>query len=271
MTNTAQLRKVAEGRQAEMFALEDGKIVRLGRGDDADRQVTWQEFTLRLASAGSVRVPRVYGRTELMGRPGLIMERIEGDDLLTVIGKKPWMVWKVARICAQTHARMHESVAPAETTPLKVSIRSLLDRPDAIPPDIRDFALAELHALPDGDRLCHGDFHAGNILMAGDEPVVIDWPNVTRGDPTADAARTWMIHKFGALPPGAGPVLQLMAKVGRSLLLSTYLREYSRQRPLDMSLMRRWAVVRAADRLAEGLPEERGALHAFIRREMAKR
>ena len=57
-------------------------------------------------------------------------------------------------------------------------------------------------SLPDGDRLSHGDFHPANILMDGDEPVIIDWSNVTRGDPAADVARTLVILESGEPPPG---------------------------------------------------------------------
>ncbi|WP_308495210.1 hypothetical protein [Micromonospora purpureochromogenes] len=32
-----------------------------------------------------------------------------------------------------------------------------------------------LDGLPDGDRLCHDDFHPGNVLLAVDWTAVIDW------------------------------------------------------------------------------------------------
>lgn len=264
-----QLRKIAEGREAEMFEWEDGKILRLGRGENAEAQVNWQELTLRQAESCGIRVPKVYGRMEVMGRPGLIMERVPGVDLLTVVGQKPWKVLQVAGICARVHARMHEAVASLETEPLKVRIERLVKASDRVPDDVREFVLAELEELPDGDRLLHGDFHAANIMMDGEESVVIDWPAIARGDPDGDVARTWMMHQFGALPPGTSVVLKAMAAVGRRLLLDSYIRAYRRERPLDMRLVKRWAVVRAGDRLAEEIEEERPALLEFLRKEMA--
>lgn len=271
MATTAQLRKIAEGREAEMFEWEDGKILRLARAHNAAMSVDWQKLTLERAAACGIRVPHVYERIEVMGRPGLIMERVPGVDLLTVVGQKPWLVLQVAGICARVHAEMHEAVAPAEIEPLKGRVRRLVEASDAVPDDVRDFVLKELPGLPDGDRLLHGDFHAANVMMEGDEPVVIDWPAVARGDPTADVARTWMMHQFGALPPGAGSVLRAMAAIGRKLLLDAYIRGYRRHRPLNTVLMRRWAVVRAGDRLAEGIEEEREGLLRFIREGIAKR
>lgn len=265
----AKLRKIAEGREAEMFDWEDGKILRLGRGEHADAQVNWQEMTLKHAAACGVRVPRLFGRAEVDGRPGLIMERVPGVDLLTLVGRKPWKVLEVAGVSSRVHAQMHECVAPPEVEPLKSRITRLVANRDLVPERVREFVLRELVELPDGDRLLHGDFHAGNIMMSGAEPVVVDWSNVTRGDPSADVARTWMMHQFGSLPPGTGMMLRVMAAVGRRLLVDSYLRAYRRERPLDMKLVRRWAFVRAGDRLAEDIAEERPALLRFLKKGMA--
>jgi uncharacterized protein (TIGR02172 family) len=267
---TTKLRKVAEGREAEMFEWGDGKIVRLGRGEDAEAQVNWQELTLRQAAACGIRVPRTYERVEVDGRPGLVMERIGGKDLLTAVGEKPWQIWSVAKICSRVHVQMHNTTAPAEVPPLKERMRMMLAS-EKVPADVREFALAELDGLPDGDRLLHGDFHAGNIMLDGEEPVVLDWSNVTRGDPMADVARTWMMHRLGSVPPGTGLVLRVLAAFGRRFLINTYVSAYGRERPLDMGLMRRWAAVRVADRLAEGIEEEREGMLRFVRGEMRKR
>ncbi|TMA37195.1 MAG: aminoglycoside phosphotransferase family protein, partial [Deltaproteobacteria bacterium] len=43
-----------------------------------------------------------------------------------------------------------------------------------------------LETLPDGDQLCHGDMHPGNIMLSRRGPMVIDWTNARRGHPAAD-------------------------------------------------------------------------------------
>jgi len=51
--------------------------------------------------------------------------------------------------------------------------------------------------MPDGDRLCHGDFHPMNIL-GEPSPVIIDWPDARRGDPAADVCRSYLLMKLHA-------------------------------------------------------------------------
>lgn len=46
------------------------------------------------------------------------------------------------------------------------------------------------------------DFHPDNVLLAARGPVIIDWPDATRGQPLADVARTSLLLRLGGLPPG---------------------------------------------------------------------
>ncbi len=262
MAQTTDLKKIAEGREAEMFAWGEGRILRLMRGSDAfwHARMETDKLVLKGARERGLRVPEVFEAMEVMGRPGLVMERIDGADLLTVIGRQPWKVWWVAGIGGRAHARMHEVVAPAEVQSTKEYVTRALTHSPHVPKVVADAALKALADLPDGDRLSHGDFHPANILMDGDEPVIIDWGNVTRGDPAADVARTLVILESGSPPPGTPLPLRLMALFGRRLLTSAYIRAYRRVAPLDMGLVRRWAAVRLADRLADSIPKERSNL-----------
>jgi aminoglycoside phosphotransferase (APT) family kinase protein len=265
-----ELRKVAEGREAEMFAWEDGAILRLMREPGAEGRNQGQAAAMEAARSRGVRVPAVLGVTTVMGRPGLIMERIDGPDLLTLVGRRPWAVFRVARVSGQVHAQLHEVRAPSLIPSEKESLKQWIAASGQLPPHLAEFALETLDGLPDGDRLCHGDFHPGNILMAGDEPVLIDWTNARRGDPMADVARTRMMLRLGEPPPGTSFALRALALVGRNLLLSQYLRSYRRLRPLDMDAVKRWEIPIAAARLSEGIEEEVPRLLAFLERAAAR-
>jgi serine/threonine protein kinase len=266
VTRTSALERVAEGREAEIYAWEPGKVLRLFR-EHRDLAAIEREVAAMEAGRASMQlVPAVFGITIVDGRPGMIMERIDGPDLLTLIGRKPWRVWEGGRINGATQARLHDAIAPAGLPTVKQRITRLVSGP-AVPPHIAGFALRHLEQLPDGDRLCHGDLHPANILLSSRGPIVIDWPNATRGDPHADLARTYLTLRIGSPPPGSPPLLIALAKVGRRILILSYLRAYRKQSPcVDMALMRRWMIVRAADRLSDGIPDERATLLGMLER-----
>jgi aminoglycoside phosphotransferase (APT) family kinase protein len=131
-------------------------------------------------------------------------------------------------------------------------------------------ALATLDGLAGGDRLCHGDYHPGNVVLARAGPVVIDWSNVTRGHPAADVARTRLMFRLGDLPPGSPPLLRALERHGRGAFVRLYLRRYGRKHPLDRALLDRWEIVRAADRFSEGIEAEYPALRALLERAAAR-
>ncbi len=263
-----RLRKIAEGREAEIYAWEDGAVLRLLRNPDGQRQVEWERTAMDAARASGVSVPAVLGVTTTLGRPGLIMERVEGSDLLTVVGKRPWEIFRVGPLAGELHARLHGVLAPDSVPPLKTVLQGRIERSGLVPVPVASYALSALQGLPDGDRLCHGDFHPGNIIANG-QPMIIDWTNVTRGDPDADLTRTNLMHRLGSLPPGSPLLLRVGALFGRSLMRVLYLRAYRHARPVDMSAATRWEVPVAAARLADNIPEERTALLKLLERRMA--
>jgi len=106
-----------------------------------------------------------------------------------------------------------------------------------------------LETLPDGDQLCHGDMHPGNIMLSRRGPMVIDWTNARRGHPAADIARSILILDFGTPLPALPAHIHALTRVGRRLFSRAYLRAYRRVRPIDEGLVARWQVVCAADRI----------------------
>jgi aminoglycoside phosphotransferase (APT) family kinase protein len=251
---------VGQGREAEILEWDDGTVLRLMRSTRDMARVRQEEVALRAAAAAGVDVPAVYGTTIVDGRPGLVMERVDGPDLVTLMGRRPWTVPHAARIVGATQARMHEVVAPPELPRLHENVRFKIGAATELPHEIADFALATLDGLADGDRLCHGDFHPGNVLLGRAGPAVIDWTNATRGDPAADLARTRLLLHTGAIPEHMPALIRRLQAFGRGTFYRRYLRAYERLRPIDTARVDRWLIVRAADRIFEGIPEERSTL-----------
>lgn len=264
-------RKIAEGREAELFEWGDGRVLRLLRDASRVEQTSREAAALSAARSRGVPVPEVYELTTVEGRPGMVMERVDGPDMLTLIGRQPWRLFWVARVGGEMQARLHGVSAPREMPSVKERARTRIRPTDRLPERQAEFALAALEGLEDGEALCHGDFHPANIIAGPDGPVLIDWTNVARGAPEADVARTLVMLRMGVVPPGTSAVVRGLALVGRRLLTNAYLRAYRRSRQIDVGLVERWMVARAAERLASEVIEgEEGPIGAFLEGAMAK-
>ena len=266
---TEELEKIAEGREAELFLLPDGRVLRLARAELplAEQAVRLESIALVAAAEAGVPVPAFFERVTRDGRPGLVIERLHGRDLLGLLGRRPWLLTSVARRTGELHAELHRTEGPAALPALSDVVRFRIERSDAVPAELREEAFRALEELPRGDRLCHGDFHPGNVIGDGDRASIVDWTNASRGEPTADVARTWVVLEVSPLPPGASRIERALTPLGRGTLLRGYMRAYARAGSLDPELLPRWIRVRAIERLVQEIPGEREAILKRLGRE----
>jgi Phosphotransferase enzyme family len=235
------LQRLAAGREAEVFAVDDARVLRLGLSSQQRAAVECEALVLAAAWAP---VPALHGKIDLDGRPGLIIERLGGGDLLTRLDRRPWSVWSVARTLGRLHAQLHAVDGPERLPQLRDRLGARLQSP-LVPSDVRDRALSRLDELATASPSSTGA--------------------TTRGDPAADVARTWLLLAAGALPDSAPALTRAFARIGRRFLLAGYLRAYQRQTPPATVAFTSWIPVVAAARLADDIQAERDTVLALAR------
>jgi aminoglycoside phosphotransferase (APT) family kinase protein len=252
--------KIAEGREAEILSWGDGRVLRLYRDPAAAAQADREMQALAAVRSVLSLVPTPYERIEWQGRPGIVMQRVEGRDALSAISRQPWRLAELSALTGRIHAELNGMVAPPALPALRAELGARIARDAAIPERLRAPTLEALAALPDGSALCHGDFQVANVLLSPSGPVVIDWGYATRGDPDGDFARSLLMTRLGSLPPGTPRLIRWGRHLGTGLFRLLYQRAYQRGRRYDPARVRRWQLVRAVERLADRIPEERGRL-----------
>ncbi len=267
--SVTQLKKIAEGREAEIFEYGDGRVLRLYRGDRSLEDTRAQAAILQSAADAGVRVPAVYGVETVDGRHGMILERIDGEDLFEIAARKPWRILSLASLTGRLQADMHGRAAPTSLVPVRDRYRQAVSHSGA-PQEFIDAAIKTLDRLPDGDRLLHGDFHPGNIMLGDQGPVIIDWTGATRGSPEADFARSILILRLGEPPQNLPLLIRFFALLARSLFMSTINRTYHRNIAVDEMLLRNWQLPTAVARIGTNIVEEREKLDEHIRKLIAR-
>ncbi|MCH7954026.1 MAG: phosphotransferase, partial [Chloroflexi bacterium] len=245
------------------------RVLRLYRGDRPLEHAQEQAAILQAAAGAGVRVPAVYGVETVDGRHGMILERIDGDDLFEIIARNPWRIFSLSSLTARLQANMHQKAAPPALSPIRERHRRAASSSGA-PQEFIAAALKSLDRLPDGDRLLHGDFHPGNIMLGDQGPVIIDWTNAMRGSPEADFARSMLILRLGAPPSNLPLLIRIFALFARSLMIRTYNRTYRKNLAVDETLFRAWQLPTAVARIGDNITEERHKLHEHIRELIAR-
>jgi len=233
---------IAAGKEAELFLFGTG-VLKLTRRP-GDRGPAEREAANLAAVAPLGLAPAPGSIVEIDGRWGLVMERIAAPTLGAALADPAAWPGLVAEMVA-LHRRLH-AASGAGLPPLKPRLAGRLAGAPGLAPHQREALAARLAALPEGDGICHGDFHPLNILGRGAAARVVDWLDATQGAPAADVCRTYVLAH--AVAPA---------------LAGLYASAYAAASGLAAADIFAWLPVVAAARLTENVPAERPALHAM--------
>lgn len=250
---TSELTKpIARGRTAEIFTWQEGWIVKLFYPWVDAETIEYEAQIAALVQCCDLPVPAVGEIVRLNGRIGLLYQRIEGLPMWPDgLRSAPWRIIRYARRMAELHVQIHHRSFASSFPLQRQRLMNKIHQAEGLPESLRAKVLAALQYLPDGDRLCHGDFHPANILVSGRGELIIDWIDATLGNPLADVARTGVL----LLGAAACQIHGAFQKVLVRMFHSTYLRNYFSLRPGGEEEYARWLPVVAAARLSENIPE----------------
>lgn len=252
---------LAEGRTAEIYVWGAKHVLKLYRDWCPS---DWVEYEARIAHAvyeAGVPSPAAGEIVELNGRRGLIYERIEGGSMLQELNARPWTLLQQARSLAELQIRIQEQSIPGLPS-YKDRLRFDIGHAQVLQGELKAKSLSLLEDLPDGQALCHGDYHPANIILTQNGPVVIDWMTACSGSPWTDVARTRMLLSIG--PKGAGKLVSPLIRLVIHLYHRTYLSRYLALRPDAGMELNRWEPVIAAARLNEDIEPEQESLLKIV-------
>lgn len=253
-------RPLAAGKEAEIFAWGEDVLKLTRRPGDA--KPARREAAILRAVAGLGLAPAVREVVEIEGRWGVVMERIDAPVLGALLSE-PARWDDVLALMLRLHLRIHAATTPG-LLPLKARLAERIGRAGQLSEAVRGDLLARLAAMPEGNRLCHGDFHPFNILGGEseilpkiDEPRhdsglnrtkarVVDWLDATLGDPAADVCRTFVLARNFSEP-----------------LARAYVSAYAAASGIAEAAIYAWLPFVAAARLLENVPEEIASLRAM--------
>lgn len=252
--------KIGAGRTAEIFEWNDGHIIKLFLADFPIDIIQREATLARAAHQSGVKTPAVGDLVEIDGRTGLIYERVDGEILLHHLIAKPWRVRAFAKDMAALHVSLHRGTVqdlPSQRASFKRRIKRQFDG------DAQARLLAYLDTLPDGNTLCHDDFHPENIILSESGPVIIDWMTGMQGHALADVARTSLLLTIG-VSPNANVVMRVLTGILRHQFHRAYISEYCRLSGAKWVEIERWMPIIAAVHTAENIPGEAHHLKRLV-------
>ena len=143
-------------------------------------------------------------------RYGIVFEHLEAKSSADYIRESPehfesFLKQSVA-LLKQIHAITAE---PGELPDMKQQTLSWLPKLHSFLPEELYAALCDfVNTIPDRNTILHADFHMNNILICGDELMLIDMDTLSTGDPIFELATVFVSYRqFPSIEPKAAFML----------------------------------------------------------------
>lgn len=175
------MKLIAIGYTAEVFEYKEDKVLKLFKAGYPLEQIQREFNNTVIMNKICVHTPKAFEIVEHEGRHGIVFQKNIGVDLLSEYLKNP-SDEKVAAEILVNLTDIQKKVLLEETTE-GISYKNYLE-----------WFGYDASNLPDGNFICHGDLHPGNIIRTKDgELCLIDFMNVCRGPKEYDVARTYVL------------------------------------------------------------------------------
>jgi hypothetical protein len=228
---------LATGNVAEVFEW-GSRVVKLYRSP-ARKPTAFREAAIHAAvEAMALPVPAVWGVVEVGGRWGIVFDRVKEGSFAERMRGDPSVITECLETLARLHTRIHGQPA-RQFGNLKAKLATNIAGTGLLDEPLKQTLLGRLADMPEGDRLCHGDFHPINVLGQNSLPMVIDWPDACCGNPAADVCRSYLLLRLHAAD-----------------IAEPYLDAYCNITNMERASILDWLPYVAAARLAEDVPDD---------------
>jgi|SRR5579872_612580 len=189
---------LASGNTADVFAWGDNRVVKLYKPAPWAKRVAFREAANQATvEALGLPVPAVHGVVEHSDRWGVVSDRVQGASFAQRMSADPTLVTGHVEALIDLQLRLQQTTA-FFFAGVKQRLATHIGHTPHLDPDRKNALIAGLRAMPDGDQLCHFDFHPMNVLGTVNSPVVIDWCDACRGTPLADGCRSHVLLEIHA-------------------------------------------------------------------------
>lgn len=237
---------LGSGKEAEVFRRGD-RALKLSRRGASKASAFREAANLAIVEALGLPAPIPLGVTQVGERWGVLMTLAPGESFGAVILRQAELIPHHLGAMADLHAHILQQPGTGLMS-LRARLAANIERAPGLGDAERHRLLEALRQRPEGDRLCHGDFHPWNILGPPGRAIVVDWLDACSGSPEADLCRSYVLMRPPA-PQLAEAYLELCEASGlasRAAILA-------------------WLPVIAAARLAEGVADGADVLMEMVR------
>lgn len=184
---------IGEGANGKVYRIDKDNVVKTYKNADALAEIQHEREVAKLALILGVPTAISYDVVRVGDSYGSVFELLNSRSFAKILANEPeryeWCVAEYVKMLKKIHSiQVPEGKLPR----IKDKILKGIRRTSALlPADLGEKLVKMAEAIPDTNNMIHGDFHTKNIVLAGDEVLVIDMDTLSVGHPIFDFMRMY--------------------------------------------------------------------------------
>ncbi|MBR6915526.1 MAG: ATP-binding protein [Clostridia bacterium] len=176
---------IGEGANGKVYRIDSDNVVKTYKNADALAEIQHEREVARLALILGVPTAISYDVVRVGDSYGSVFELLNAKSFSKLLANEP----DKYDFCVSEYVKMlkkiHSITVPAGKLPSvkeKMLVR-IARMKDLLPDGLGEKLYRMTEEIPECDRMIHGDFHTKNIVLAGDEVLLIDMDTLSVGAP----------------------------------------------------------------------------------------
>ncbi len=242
-----ELKKVIAVRTSKTVYRDDDKAIKVFDEEYKKSDILNEALNQARIEETGLPVPKLLEVNKIDGKWAIVSEFIEGKTLQRLMDENPDKIDEYLNLFVDIQLNIHNRKMPM-LNKLKDKMNRKISQTDFDATTRYDLH-TRLEGMPKHDKVCHGDFRPSNVIIDKDgNYFVIDWAHATRGNASADAARTYLV---------------LMLR-GDNELAEKYLDLFCKKSDTAKQYVQKWLPIVAASQTVKGNLDEREFLLRWV-------
>ena len=197
---------IGEGFNGKVYRIDEDNVVKTYKNADALADIQHEREVAKLALILGVPTAISYDVVKVGDSYGSVFELLRARSFAKILAGEPerfdWCVHEYVNMLKKIHSI---SVPEGKLPSMKQKTLAVIGRMRGILPQESGDKLQRLaEEIPESDRMIHGDYHTKNIVLAGDEVLVIDMDTLSVGCPIFDLMQMYNSYVgYSELDPAA--------------------------------------------------------------------
>ncbi len=237
------MKLLAKSGTKEVYLTKENQVKKVFDHAIAKQDILQEALnTARVEENTDLHIAKVLGVDVTDEKWGITYAYIEGKTLAQLMEEEPEHKMDYLEKMVDLQMEMQSKSCPLLNR-MKEKLTRQIQSVEEIDDVVRYDLLTRLDGMPKHNKLCHGDFEPGNIIVQNGVYYILDWTHATQGNASGDIARTYLL-------------LCLKDKV----LADTYLDLFCKKSHTDKTYVYKWLPIVAAAQLTKQKPEEKALL-----------